>query len=347
MTILDILKKLSDDARHFFHVVSNIRPLFWIGLYVFLMPVFAFIYWALPAGEFHIPDGGSTGYGSWLYYSIVTITTLGFGDYTPTHAAAQTFTALEVGCGILILGFFLNAVGSMKSEIDVESEIEKLRRLHIATEKGKLLQSVPPLLHSINMFLAFCYAVTTPSARRKDDDAARYNPDFTFNDMQDMLLPSGLPFDNTRLPALERLLKCAARTALALDSLQTRVDLTPWEPLLEDCFTFVANYQMFSSEDDLADMAATIFTCPVQDAGKTAASGSDKVAGSVSDKVAGSPSLNPKEADISLLIAHAQGTLDTIAANRNLRPVAELYTYIKQNAALALSIEKSLTAIKD
>ena len=73
-------KHLSDKTRHFFHVVSNIRPIVWIVLYVVLMPLFAFIYWMLPDGQFRIPDGGTVGYGSWLYYSIVTITTLGFGD---------------------------------------------------------------------------------------------------------------------------------------------------------------------------------------------------------------------------------------------------------------------------
>lgn len=35
---------LSDRVRHFFHVVSNIRPVVWIGLYVALTPVFALIY---------------------------------------------------------------------------------------------------------------------------------------------------------------------------------------------------------------------------------------------------------------------------------------------------------------
>ena len=87
---------LSDRFRHFFHVVSNVRPLYWICAYLCMMPLFALIYWALPEAQFRIPDGAPTGYGSWLYYSIVTITTLGFGDYTPAHIWAQCFTAIEV-----------------------------------------------------------------------------------------------------------------------------------------------------------------------------------------------------------------------------------------------------------
>ena len=103
---------ISNRVRHFFHVVSNIRPIVWIGLYVVVTPVFALIYMALPDWQFRIPDGAGTDFGSWLYYSIVTITTLGFGDYTPAHGWAQAVTAVEVMCGLIFLGLFLNAVGN-------------------------------------------------------------------------------------------------------------------------------------------------------------------------------------------------------------------------------------------
>ncbi|MDE7412598.1 MAG: potassium channel family protein [Muribaculaceae bacterium] len=238
----------SDRIRHFFHVISNVRPIVWICLYIGLTPVFALIYWALPDGQFRIPDGGGVDYGSWLYYSIVTITTLGFGDYTPAHGWAQAVTAVEVMCGLTILGFFLNAVGSMKSEIDVTAEIEKQRRLHEASMKDKLMKSIPALMHNLNNFLTYCYAATTPLAMR-DKTEPKYNPNFSIDDMADIYKPSGLSIDRTQNPAVERLMKAAQQTSLALDSLQTRVDLTQWPDLLEDCFTFVADCQMFTEND--------------------------------------------------------------------------------------------------
>ena len=101
---------LSRKTRHFFHLVSNIRPIVWIGLYICITPIFALIYYWSPDSQFRIPEGAGTDYGSWLYYSIVTITTLGFGDYTPAHGWAQMVTAIEVMCGPVFLGLFLNAV---------------------------------------------------------------------------------------------------------------------------------------------------------------------------------------------------------------------------------------------
>ena len=209
---------LSQHLAHFFHVVSNVRPIVWIGLYVCVTPLFALIYWGLPEGQFRIPDNEPTDYGSWLYYSIVTITTLGFGDYTPAHGAAQAVTAVEVACGLIFLGFFLNSVAAMRSEIDVESEIEKQRLLRDAEHRQRLIKSMPMILHSLNTFLTHCDSFISSEHH-----------------------------SGSRSP--HAVIKSASATSLALDSLQQRIDLTLWPQLLEDCFTFVANYQIFASSD--------------------------------------------------------------------------------------------------
>ena len=310
----------SQHLAHFFHVVSNIRPVVWIGIYVCITPIFALIYWGLPDDQFRIPDGAGTDYGSWLYYSIVTITTLGFGDYTPAHGAAQAVTAVEVMCGLIFLGLFLNAVGSMKSEIDVESEIEKQRALHHAKEAEKLQKSVPFILNSLNIFLAYCYAVTTPISARKEEEA-KYNPDFDIKDLADMFKPSGLPFDRTTMPAVERMLHSAAQTSLALDSLQQRVDLTLWPGLMERCFSFVANYQMFSNVDVMFRNPDKII---FDNAG-----GEDE--GSVEEKVA------QKIANWS--------TGDELKVDSALKGVEELFNFIKENAEIATEIETDITEI--
>lgn len=249
------LHALSVRLRHFFHIISNIRPIVWIALYVSLIPIFAYFYSQLPDCQFRAPDGADRDYGAWLYYSIVTITTLGFGDYTPAHGLAQTVTAVEVMCGMLTLGFFLNAVGSMKSEIDVEAELEKQRRVHYAVEKEKLMKSIPGVMRNIKTFLAYCYAVTTPLSKRQGD-TPDYNPQFSLDDMKDMALPTGLSFDMSKRPAVERLMKSASHTSLCLDSLEARVDLTLWSGLLDNCFAFVANWQMFSAVDSFGKISS-------------------------------------------------------------------------------------------
>lgn len=211
---------ISNRLLHFWHVVSNIRPIVWLGLYMGLIPIFALIYMWLPDGQFRIPDGAGTDYGSWIYYSIVTITTLGFGDYTPAHGLAQAFTAIEVGCGITMLGFFLNSVGSMKSEIDVESELEKQRRVHFAMEQDKLSKYLPVILHRIKIYSDLCEKMKAT----KD------------------------PTQITRQDA-HHFLNEALRLSLFLDAMESRIDLTLWPEIVENCFSFVAAVQMHESTD--------------------------------------------------------------------------------------------------
>ena len=308
----------SQHLSHFFHVVSNIRPVVWIGIYVCITPIFALIYWGLPDGQFRVPEGAGTDYGSWLYYSIVTITTLGFGDYTPAHPGAQAVTAIEVMCGLIFLGLFLNAVGAMKSEIDVESEIEKQKAVHQAMEAEKLNKSVPIVLNSLNVFLAYCYAVTTPPEKRIGEEA-KYNPDFRFNDLSGMFAPTELPFDRTNMPSVERLMLSASHTSLALDSLQQRIDLALWPELMEKCFAFVANYQIFSNID-------VMFRNP------------DRIQ---LNNLVDDTSV---EHQLSKKIAEWKPTED-FSVDPDLKSVEELFNFIKDNANIAMEIETILTEL--
>jgi hypothetical protein len=51
-----------------------------------------------------------------LYFSVVTITTVGFGDVVPLTPRARALVTLEAFLGPILLGFFLTAVGFRMSE---------------------------------------------------------------------------------------------------------------------------------------------------------------------------------------------------------------------------------------
>lgn len=309
----------SDRLRQFFHDVSVIRPSIWILIYLAMMPVFAWVYYILPDSEFHIPMDGATTYGSWLYYSIVTITTLGLGDYTPAHGLAQTITAIEVICGIAIFGFFLNAVGAMRSERDVSSAIARQQAMHREVEKGKLLKNAPQLIHKINRFMAYCYILTTPTDKRTATDMT-YDKHFYFKDMRDLYQPSGLLFDNLQEPAIEGFLRCAREMSLYLDSLQMRLDMSLWPALLEDCFTFVANTQIFNDQNNILHHPEQMVS-----AGKDV-------------------TVRDAEKIISNMIQEWKGPIQ-VSEKNSLTPVVALYYYIKENAEIARRIEMVMTNI--
>lgn len=68
---------------------------------------FALIYWLL--GETHFDTGNhlKNSFLSMTYYSIVTFTTLGFGDITPKTSLAAIFVTIEVVIGYVMLGGLL------------------------------------------------------------------------------------------------------------------------------------------------------------------------------------------------------------------------------------------------
>ena len=95
--------------------------------YLVSIPLFAMTYYLNPSmlntSEPTIIDS--------LYFSAVTITTLGFGDYLPVTEAGKIIVGLQAVFGICLIGLFLNSVSELKA---------KLVRKMEAAENLKILQ---------------------------------------------------------------------------------------------------------------------------------------------------------------------------------------------------------------
>lgn len=80
----------------------------WAALSIFLAVGFAALFWWLVPGDFYIDnDGGRqlpNDFFTLLYYSVVTFTTLGFGDVTPKTTPAAALVMAEVILGYIMLG---------------------------------------------------------------------------------------------------------------------------------------------------------------------------------------------------------------------------------------------------
>ncbi len=84
--------------------------------------LFALIYWVMdqspPAGmESHLKgiggvDGVHEGFIAYLYYSVVTFTTLGYGDISPVSVAGQIVLIIHIAFGYLGLGALLSILAT-------------------------------------------------------------------------------------------------------------------------------------------------------------------------------------------------------------------------------------------
>ena len=55
-----------------------------------------------------------------LYFSVVTLTTVGFGDFTPTSAGTQIFTVIYILTGLGILVALLSSVAEQYLRLKAE-----------------------------------------------------------------------------------------------------------------------------------------------------------------------------------------------------------------------------------
>tara|TARA_R110001583_G_scaffold66418_1_gene190922 strand:- start:1354 stop:2235 length:882 start_codon:yes stop_codon:yes gene_type:complete len=89
-------------------------------IYFLLIPVFALVYSFV---DLDLGNHNEEGVISYLYFSVVSITTLGYGDILPSSSAAQITAALEALLGLILIGLFLNALSMQHSR-----EVEKVEQ---------------------------------------------------------------------------------------------------------------------------------------------------------------------------------------------------------------------------
>lgn len=234
----------------------------YIGIYIlFVIFLFAFIYWNNSASL-----KGVDGFGSALYFSIVTITTLGFGDIVPKDGFARTLVCLEVLAGVFFVGAFLNSIAQAQAQ-----------RLQYHNEKAKLRQHYLFLRKLFERYLQAAFFVVTPKEKQVlPANILTYKFDFTFNDMADLNDPISGFFD-----IHDRLYQELRHTV-------DIIDLSYW-PLLEaDIHHFIHQCSDFTYKDII--LANTLIV-PFDDLGQSRQVIINKL---IHDHV-GEFSMNPKD----------------------------------------------------
>ena len=90
---------------HFFK-----KPSVVLGIYLFIILLFTFLYWYLNISFNQREQLSQLCFSDSLYFSLVTITTLGYGDISPSGGLGKLLAGSEAVFGILILGLYLNSL---------------------------------------------------------------------------------------------------------------------------------------------------------------------------------------------------------------------------------------------
>lgn len=103
----------------------SLKPKYYGWAYIFLIVLYFIIYKIFQI-SLSLPN-------SWVdsaYLSLVTITTLGFGDITPSTDAGKLVVSSQAFFGVMILGLFLNSLSHERSKAltDKENEIKESKK---------------------------------------------------------------------------------------------------------------------------------------------------------------------------------------------------------------------------
>lgn len=126
-----------------------------------------------------------------LYFSVVSITTLGFGDMFPVSGFARAMVCAECILGLVFMGFFLNDISADQAKKVSEIERGKSEQELRAKEIGKYKIRFRAMRQKLDMFLKSAYLLTTPMVKRNEDiPGDMRNHHFTFNDLCDFNQPN-------------------------------------------------------------------------------------------------------------------------------------------------------------
>ena len=115
----DFLEELQSTRRgkrfyYFWLILADCGRSFW-PLFLWSLVttmIFAFVFWVLGTSAFdveHLPKGS---FLTMFYYSVVTFSTLGFGDVVPKTPFAAILVMVEVILGYIMLGMLISVLAN-------------------------------------------------------------------------------------------------------------------------------------------------------------------------------------------------------------------------------------------
>lgn len=183
----------------------HMRVWTWIVVYFGAIVLFATVYFLLPKGQFRQPLSLLDA----VYFSVITITTTGFGDITAHGNLAKLCVSLEATAGIAIIGLFLASLWRDFTLRVEASQAAQLLRTQRAISLASLLVYWRYIETTISRYRKVAASITTPLTLRTG--VRRYDPAFCFSDLQDLMTaPSGAA-DSTRRSLLERYFEIEGR----------------------------------------------------------------------------------------------------------------------------------------
>ncbi|MBE8577468.1 potassium channel family protein [Vibrio sp. OPT18] len=219
--------------------------------YLSLIPIFAIVFSMVDL------DFGSHNQGwiTYFYFSIVSITTLGYGDVLPSSSWAQIAAATESLLGILLIGLFLNALSIQHTQ---EIEKKELERIEDQNKKRAIARFTSfERLVSLRKqrYLTYCTPITVPSSQDRKE-ANRY---FEFQDMRDLFKSTMRLTDNNFTPAIDYYFENLTEFTEILEELVKLGYASKWPDMEDLCVGFIRQSKSLDFRESILKQPTTTY----------------------------------------------------------------------------------------
>ena len=156
-----------------------IRPKWVLAFYIVSIVLYAILYWL--TGGINKP---SAGWDDYLYFSVTTITTLGFGDIIPSGDWGRFLAASEALSGVIVIGVFLSSLWQNYASMLQDANERHAADLLAERDRQRLKAFHGYIAAVISDYTIAEWDLATPLAKRKGEK--KLTAMFLFSDLQDM-----------------------------------------------------------------------------------------------------------------------------------------------------------------
>ncbi|UZP66468.1 potassium channel family protein [Desulfovibrio mangrovi] len=156
-----------------------------------------------------------------FYFSMITITTLGYGDITPASQLAKCIVASEATLGVIVIGMFLNSLASFYARVreEMEKDETRLKRLWNITKRLDLIEPAAViLLIAINSMMA--------KKVKKFSSAELRTMSFHVGDLKELFAPSLFYRAGMSTPSVFFYFDCLRKFVAKVDLLVAQDDMS-------------------------------------------------------------------------------------------------------------------------
>ena len=182
-----------------------------------------------------------------VYFSVVTITTLGYGDIAPQNWFGKLLTATEALAGIFIIGSYLNAISENRAKVAQENEKEQLAKQYKTQQLAKLRSNFKLLEPELKDFFRRAVRITKPLARHSEP----FDENFVINDLRDLFGPGMILSDNFKISAIEYYFKSRDSLANTIKMILQDIDWQFWPEIQIEMLSFLDSFHQFDPRDNI------------------------------------------------------------------------------------------------